>query len=384
MKIVLSGVETNNKGAELMLYAILQEIERRYPEAVVYVEPDSILQGFQYIKTSLTLKDKPVAYVRRFARKIHLFSVLKLLKISWLPFEDIYAVRDADFFLNDSGYSIADKWKITEYELQMREALYKNQAKQGTRIVFLPQAFGPVELDNTKKNLALLNKYADAVMAREIKSYDYLNASHLIDMRKVHIWPDFTSLVQGYFPISYNHLKGGVCIIPNVRMLDMESITYNKYRDFIQCIIEVSREHGDKPYLLNHEGEADGKLAQELQRDIDCDIEVVDNLNALEIKGLISTAKLVVTSRFHGVASALNSCVPCLATSWSHKYAELFRDYHQDECVLDPRDIEDVRKKIQDYLSPEKNAAIRKELSQVLPSMQDKAREMWDYVWSLN
>ena len=33
MKIVLWGVETNNKGAELMLYAILQEIERKFPDA---------------------------------------------------------------------------------------------------------------------------------------------------------------------------------------------------------------------------------------------------------------------------------------------------------------------------------------------------------------
>ena len=37
MRIVLSGIETNNKGAELMLYAILQEIERKYPNAEVFV-----------------------------------------------------------------------------------------------------------------------------------------------------------------------------------------------------------------------------------------------------------------------------------------------------------------------------------------------------------
>lgn len=35
MKVVLSGVETNNKGAELMLYAILQEIERRSPGSTI-------------------------------------------------------------------------------------------------------------------------------------------------------------------------------------------------------------------------------------------------------------------------------------------------------------------------------------------------------------
>ena len=37
MKYVLNGVETNNKGAEIMLYAILQEIERRDKDAVVYL-----------------------------------------------------------------------------------------------------------------------------------------------------------------------------------------------------------------------------------------------------------------------------------------------------------------------------------------------------------
>lgn len=43
MRIVLSGVETHNKGAELMLYAILQEIERRFPDAEVFINKSAIL-----------------------------------------------------------------------------------------------------------------------------------------------------------------------------------------------------------------------------------------------------------------------------------------------------------------------------------------------------
>ena len=60
MKIVLDGVETNNKGAELMFYAILQEIERRYPDATVYINAQRVKQGFSYLKTSLKLKDNPI------------------------------------------------------------------------------------------------------------------------------------------------------------------------------------------------------------------------------------------------------------------------------------------------------------------------------------
>ena len=64
MKIVLSGVETNNKGAELMLYAILQEIERKYPTATVYLPYNGIRQGEGYnIVTSLNIKRNPYEFV---------------------------------------------------------------------------------------------------------------------------------------------------------------------------------------------------------------------------------------------------------------------------------------------------------------------------------
>ena len=59
-KIVLSGVETNNKGAELMFYAILQEIENRFPNSIVYVGYRSVSQGLSYLKTTLKLKYKPI------------------------------------------------------------------------------------------------------------------------------------------------------------------------------------------------------------------------------------------------------------------------------------------------------------------------------------
>lgn len=383
MKIVLSGVETINKGAELMLYAILQEIERKFPDAIVYIQPDSIPQGFDYIETKLVLIDKPIAYVRRFARKFRLFSILKLFHISWIPFEDIYAIRDADFFLDDGGFSITDKWKITDYVLKIRELIYKRQSRQNTKIVFLPQAFGPFEMNNTKKNVLLLNKYATCVMAREEVSYNYLKESKLIAMDKVRMFPDFTSLVHGYLPEKYDFLRDAVCIIPNVRMLDMENLAYEDYFKFIQIICKETINAGFRPYLLNHEGTEDGKLARRFQTDLGIDIAIVDGLNALQIKGVISSARLVVTSRFHGVASALNSCVPCLATSWSHKYAELFKDYGQSDCVLSPTNLNNTSIKIRQYLTDDINAKVREQLKEIQPLMRAKAREMWDYVWAL-
>ena len=108
---------------------------------------------------------------------------------------------------------------------------------------------------------------------------------------------------------------------------------------------------------------------------------MVTGLNALQVKGMISSAFLVVSSRFHGVASSLNSCVPCLATSWSHKYQELFRDYGLDNCVLLLDNITQAVEKVNEYLDEGNNAKIRLLLSQRLPSIQDKTKLMWKMVW---
>ena len=112
-------------------------------------------------------------------------------------------------------------------------------------------------------------------------------------------------------------------------------------------------------------------------------IESISGLNALETKGLISTAYLVITSRFHGVASALNSCVPCLATSWSHKYKCLFENYNLHDCVLSIKDKGDDFAKIQKYLKPDINENIRKHLVLQIPHIKAETRKMWVDVWNV-
>ncbi len=45
----------------------------------------------------------------------------------------------------------------------------------------------------------------------------------------------------------------------------------------------------------------------------------------------------------------------CLAfaTSWSHKYEELFRDYGMTDCVLDLNDMDAITQRISAFLSAE-------------------------------
>lgn len=380
MKIVLWGVETNNKGAELMLYAILQEIERKYPEAKVYITFFRCKQGLNYIQTSLDFRFTPFS---KFVYKSHLGGILRRLKLptGWLSLTNI--VQGADWFIDGSGFAFSDQWNISDSRVKMWQIMLNNLCTHGCKIVFLPQSFGPVELPNTKKVLKIIGDKANLIMPRERVSYDYLEKSGVVDMKKTRVYSDFTSLVEGVFPAGYEHLKDAVCVIPNMRMIDKGTISLDNYIKLLSSIIESARETHRPVYLLNHEGKKDEMLAYKCRECIGSGIEVVTGLNALEVKGLIASAYLVVTSRFHGLASALNSCVPALATSWSHKYEELFKDYGLSDCVLPLDNLLSVKQRLVSFLSENKNQELRSHLREQLSKIQAQSRAMWDEIWNL-
>lgn len=383
MKIVLSGVETNNKGAELMLYAILQEIERRFPDAEVYLPYYRIAQGTKYVHTNLKFRTTPWSAIVAKLRVPVILYKLKLYNESQAIIAETSIVKDADWFIDGSGFAFGDQWNIKDSRIRDWELKLQALHDSGCKVVFLPQAFGPVEKEGTKKAFTMLNKYANLIMPREQVSYDYVRASGLIDMNKVKKFTDFTSLVEGVFPEKYSQLRNGICIIPNMQMIRMGKITYEDYIKLLSALVNEGKRSGLPIYLLNHEGKQDEELCIKCKESIGGDIEAVTGLNALEVKGLIGTAKIVITSRFHGLASALNSGVPSLATSWSHKYEELFRDYGLEGYVLPLNDIEKAVERVGELLDEKENQRLRNHLAQQIPLIKAQTKEMWECVWAI-
>ena len=136
MKIVLWGVETNNKGAELMLYAILQEIERRHPSATVYIPYIRCKQGLDYVKTNLDFRYTPFS---KFLFKVHATKILKILHLptGWMSLTNI--VRDADWFIDGSGFAFSDQFDIQEERVRMWQTMLNGLRKKDCKVIFLPK-----------------------------------------------------------------------------------------------------------------------------------------------------------------------------------------------------------------------------------------------------
>lgn len=381
MKYILSGVETNNKGAELMLYAILQEIAKKDPAAVVYLPYFAVRQGLGYIKTNLQIQFCP--YGKALNKIRYVIAILRRLNIEPTFLYETFNVKNADYFLDASGFCFSDQLPMKNLTIDIWNKTLTRQKASGAKIIFLPQAYGPAEKDSTKTILNIINETANLIFVREQTSWNYLEKSGVVDKKKMRLNPDFTITVKGTVPNKYRHLADGVCIIPNNRMIEKGGMSFEQYAKAIKAIVGIIKRNAKMPFILCHEEKSDMEIVKRLDAYLGREVEIVIGLNALEVKGIISQSYLCISSRFHGVVSSLNSTVPCLSTSWSHKYSELYNDYGLENCVIDFSKQVECHKIIEEFLDSKKNVEIRNKLEESVLQIEKKVNEMWSVIWNL-
>ncbi|HDZ55357.1 MAG TPA: polysaccharide pyruvyl transferase family protein [Pseudomonas xinjiangensis] len=367
-----------NKGAELMLRAVLQQLSREFPDAKAVMEPSR--------------ESGPYPYQGR--------AKLGLYQKAWLwrkgiPFGDLaglvpprireqYGIvldKEIDVVLDAAGFAYSDQWGAGLSEELARSA--SRWKKRGTKVILLPQAFGPFGDQRSRDAVKSFVDSADLIFAREPISYEYLT-DVVGKVEHVKLSPDFTNLVQGIVPAYFNPELHQVCLVPNYRMMDKTSDAVAKgYVPFLQRTAKILLERGAKPFLLIHEGENDLKLAQQVSESVG-GVPILREADPLAIKGILGACKGTVGSRFHGLVSALSQGVPSLATGWSHKYQMLFADYGFEKGVLDINLSDEELRSALDYVTDQQ---IMHDLSQRLQSKSDslkaQSQAMWDEVFAL-
>jgi colanic acid/amylovoran biosynthesis protein len=377
MTIQIDGTNTVNKGAELMLYTVLERLEQHYSEARIIYVPN-IPRNYIRIDTGLSLHERKILRYSRYPE-----AVLRRLQLPRSYFTTKYPRADLDVVLDAGGFQFSDQWGYPFHFIDLLENYYKKLHASGCKIIFLPQAFGPFESAQGKRTVEIINAYAHLIIAREQVSYDHLIAAGA-DPAKVRIYPDFTLAVSGTLPENLLHLKNKVCIILNKKMITHTRHGAEQYLEVMQALIQHCVKNGKDVFLLNHEGEGDLQLCHKLNAVMQDKLEVVTGLNAKQIKGVIGQAYMVISSRFHGVASALSQAVPCLSTSWNHKYKMLFKDYQLEDRILSMEStLETLKNQVDTILNTEKNAAMRTHLATEKQKLNVKINTMWEEVFDV-
>lgn len=380
MIIEVTGIGYPNKGAELMLEAVVDRVRKQYGTNVVITTAPTAGSDLGYRTLSaLGLHQTAHLFWKGFDLGTPLGNLLpeKLLRtFGCVPEKNINCVLDA------SGLRYSDRWGVKTFERALRQ--YRRTKKRGGKIVLLPQAFGPFEKPSTAQLMQDLIDTVDLVFARDKVSKGWIDQV-AGESDKVRISPDFTGLLKGVEAAELNQFHGKICLIPNSRMLDKTSPDVSRsYVLFLVKLTEIIKKKGHDVFILNHEGSSDHAICVEIANRFDPPLGYTGNRSAREIKFIIGKSAGVFTSRFHGLVSSLNQGIPAIATSWNHKYEELYNSFSVPLSILDSSaDIDGQKNMIHDWLHEvlDSEHPIRSQLLKRGEELKDDSELMWQEVF---
>ena len=369
MIIKVTGVNRWNKGAELMIRAIKDRFAIKYPKVKFAVDHNFGQYGDRAMYGLLYNLE-----IQKFGRSRLALSLMPdsfKKSVGLVHFEEIDAVLDA------SGFAFGDQHP-PERTIRFADEVHKWRSS-GKPVVLLPQALGPFETPLIRDAFTSIVKEASHVFARDPMSLAYAEACGNVKGR-ITLAPDFTNLVA-VPEKSDSSRKDMACIVPNQRMIEKATDPElgAAYVPMLCKCIEYLKEKGVASFLLIH-GSHDATLIEPIQRSLGYQLEVVRESDPVEIKWILGQSFLVIGSRFHALVSALSQTVPSIATSWSHKYEMLFKDYGCHELVM-PVDVnrETIEAAIDGAIGEGREALIDK-LKVASASLKGQSREMWNKV----
>jgi colanic acid/amylovoran biosynthesis protein len=369
MIVELLGLHHANKGALLMLEAIDARIRQEFVGVRLAVPAST---PFEVRARYGLWASVPRDHGR--------FDVAFLA--NWIPARfrralGLAAPSDIDVILDASGFGYGDYWGTRKLERRLLGPLRRWKTHRKT-VVLLSQALGPFETPGMKEAFAQVLRHADLVFVRDKESMKYVEAVTK-GSPNVRLAPDFTNALHPPLPERLASVIGRSLVIPNQRVVGVPA-QRQTYIEFLALALESIARTGREAILLVHEGADDHKLAAEVNAKLAVPVRVIDEPSPLTTKAIIAAADLVVSSRFHGLVSALSSAVPSLACGWSHKYGELMDDYGCREHMVDITQRASWVVQIERFLADAADAEFRACLAEAATRERARSEAMWHEV----
>jgi len=352
-KIIISGANFINKGAEAMMYITLEECIIRFPTAKYIIQLQS---GFYVIRSLEELK--------KLSKKVLLTP--KKNKFKKLK-EIIKNYKRSNLLIDVSGFSLSSQIGVKESIKYLLKIYLCKLFK--TKVVLLPQSFGPFDYPRPlkfilKKIIKRVFKYPEAIFVREKKSNEYLR---LIGVKNAILSTDLvlqnnTLINKIEINEDINNISEGkkVALVVNKRLYEQCGV--EKVNKQYVYIINKLKEYGNKIYLLCHASD-DYEICKDIKKHFpnDDNIVVLENiLSCFEFQIFSRNFNYIIAARYHSIVHAFKENIPCIALGWSIKYEELLMNLNQEKYLInvnstDAREIDYILKEMEnDYLKERK------------------------------
>lgn len=383
MIIEIKGASFENYGAWLMLTSVMQRLSEIAPNAVIVLASRG--QASSQRRNELGALRKINLRARWLDLNGATRFIPKFLR-NFLRRRGVVFECDLDAIIDVAGFAYSDQWGTNHiYAIRHAVAEAKRLRRSDRHYIFMPQAFGPFSQPSTRDLIREKLTYASLVAARDPVSY--ANIEDITgEFDGLVLRGDFTNTVDmsdvGNLQISNPCIsKPYIVVVPNAHMLGEHSSCpqwSDTYVDVLSMAIEKASEIDLSVVLVNFGGLMDQALIDELQNKWPSAHQALV-ASDLEAKVLVAGATLAIASRYHACICALSSGVPCLGTSWSHKYEALYADYDVLKLLLRPHiSAEELADMIDEAFQPEAN--IRERLNERAGSLQSQTEELWKTV----
>jgi len=376
--VEIKGVQFRNKGAYLMLLACLQGLKAKDKNFELVLSPGPNLPYPERARHGAWQK---LAFRRK---GLDLTGMLGKLPGPLLRLFKRYGMvteRDLDLILEASGFAYGDQWPLAFLQNTAKEVV--RFGKAGKPFIFMPQAFGPFTSKESKAAMRDIISHARLIFVRDPVSLAHLQSCVEVLPEHVILTPDFT---VGLSPLANSEIPEltmpFAALIPNSKVVSKYNhanaeAMRQQYVAAFAAAADYLTVLGLQPVLVNHEGKEDAELCAEIAALSPCGLVQIED--PLAVKAFIGKAELAVSSRFHGAVNALSQGVPCIATSWSHKYHAMMSDFGMGDFCVEELSEDSLLGALADLL--EQKEQLTAEVKTRAASLKQQNQLMWQRLY---
>ena len=405
MNVLITGAQFANRGAQSMLFTVVNEVRSRYEDAEFFYLPLDYFKEecfahcedyrFNFVYDDLALYDYPIKY--GFAGKIKRRADSKKIsgrisKYNVLHLSNIWDMIDV--LVDVSGYSLTSKFGISSINRMLRHI--RKAQSLGVPVIIMPQSYGPLNFgDKTEtvcKEIGETFSKIDLLFAREQEGKEVLenecsvtnailSPDIVLQAKKI----EWENVFAEKPELNVRRLgtSGNVGVIPNG-----ETVKNGNKEFVLSCykkLIEQLRGRGREVYIFRHSD--DLSLCRDIYALVESDEHchlIEDEMDCLAYGEFVKQFDFIIASRFHSVVHAYREGIPSLVLGWAIKYQELTKLLGQEKYAFDitkanEEDMAAMLEKL-DCLT-ENHAAEAKLINEKLSAVREKS--CFDLCWEV-